>query len=510
MKLVKPIVLYGPNNRPLPRPRGPSRGLAASYDAARTTTDNTNHWALANSLSADALNASGTRKTLRNRARLEVRNSPILQGIVLTLAHDTIGVGPTLQCLSENATANQQVERLFTAWARGVRLGAKLRTMRQAKIVDGEAFAMFTTNGLLRSAVKLDLRLIEAEQVSTPALRLLNDSVDGLVLDEAGNVIAYHVTKKHPGDSSFGNFLESDTISVERMIHLFRQDRAGQHRGVPEIVSCLSLWAQTRRYSDAVLAAAEAAADQAVVLESDLPPLEDDLVSGEDFETFEFEKRMVTVLPQGHKISGFKPEQPNVSHAEYMRGKINEGARPLSVPYNIAACDSSGYNYASGRLDHQTYDMSLDVERGDIEIVALDPIFAAWLAEAALIEGYLPQSFRMQDLPQHEWHWRNRQHVDPVKEAMAAEKELAFGGTTLAEHYARRGKDWEVELRQNIKERVLARQLEAELMRKAGLSPESAAQSEPESGSKPGAESEPKPGAKSEPKPKSQKQEAPA
>ena len=34
---------------------------------------------------------------------------------------------------------------------------------------------------------------------------------------------------------------------------------------------------------------------------------------------------------------------------------LNEIARCLGMPYNISAGNSSGYNYASGRLDHQTY-----------------------------------------------------------------------------------------------------------------------------------------------------------
>jgi len=53
------------------------------------------------------------------------------------------------------------------------------------------------------------------------------------------------------------------------------------------------------------------------------------------------------------------------------------------MPFNVAAGNSSGYNYASGRLDHQTYFKSIRVEQAHLEAVVLDRILAAWLDEAA-------------------------------------------------------------------------------------------------------------------------------
>jgi hypothetical protein len=61
-------------------------------------------------------------------------------------------------------------------------------------------------------------------------------------------------------------------------------------------------------------------------------------------------------------------------------------------PFNVAAGNSSGYNYASGRLDHQTYFKAIRVEQAHLEDVVLDRILAAWFDEAALIPGLLPAS----------------------------------------------------------------------------------------------------------------------
>jgi hypothetical protein len=40
---------------------------------------------------------------------------------------------------------------------------------------------------------------------------------------------------------------------------------------------------------------------------------------------------------------------------------------------SLAACDSISYNYASGRLDHQTYFIALDVERENANVLVVDP-----------------------------------------------------------------------------------------------------------------------------------------
>ncbi len=57
------------------------------------------------------------------------------------------------------------------------------------------------------------------------------------------------------------------------------------------------------------------------------------------------------------------------------------------MPFNVAPGNSSGYNYASGRLDHQTYFKSIRVEQSQITRTVLVRILHAWLREAILIEG---------------------------------------------------------------------------------------------------------------------------
>jgi len=132
-------------------------------------------------------------------------------------------------------------------------------------------------------------------------------------------------------------------------------------------------------------------------------------------------------------------------------------ARCLNLPYNIAACNSSGYNYASGRLDHQTYFKSIRVEQAHLAEAVLDRIFAAWIDEA-MLTSELSILRTVRKMP-HQWFFDGTEHVDPAKEANAQATRLASNTTTLAIEYARQGKDWEVELHQRAKEIQLMAEL---------------------------------------------------
>jgi capsid protein len=123
--------------------------VRARFDAAEKG-DDYRHWANADSFSADAALSPSVRRTLRNRARYERANNSYLAGISSTLANDLIGTGPRLQLDTGDAEADRLVERLFFDWGWTIDLPAKLRTMREALVVDGEAFALMITESPAR------------------------------------------------------------------------------------------------------------------------------------------------------------------------------------------------------------------------------------------------------------------------------------------------------------------------------------------------------------------------
>lgn len=444
-KLLSIFKTQEPQRKPV------AKFFRARFDAAQTTKDNLKHWAAADLLSADAESSASVRQTLRMRSRYEIANNSYARGIVLTLANDTIGTGPRLQSLTGSEEQIKAVEQAFTRWAHMVNLADKLRTARKARIQDGEAFILLSRNPRIAGPVTLDLQLIEADRVTSNELATNEaEEVDGIRYDKHGNPTSYRVLKSHPG--ALNGDSEALTVSAEHMIHSFRVDRPGQSRGVPEITPALPLFAQLRRFTLAVIAAAESAANYAGIVYTDAPAggEADDV---EAMDAIELERNTLLTLPAGWKMGQLDPKQPVSTYGEFKREILNEIARCLNMPYNVAAGNSSGYNYASGRLDHQTYYKAIKVDREYIERVVLDRIFEAFYREYALAER-LPK-----DVPAHIWIWDGTEHVDPAKEANAQAVRLANLTTTLAAEYARAGKDWEAEVRQIARERALLDEL---------------------------------------------------
>jgi len=445
------------------------RQIKARYDNAQSSNENADLWRLTDALSAHGANNLAVRKKLRERARYEVANNCHARGITLTVANDIVGTGARLQCLfddkkrtdDENESYNDTAENAWQQWADEINLAEKLHTFMLATVVDGEAFAVMTTNENLMSPVKLDIRLIECDMVTDPAMTALITPgvVDGIEFDQYGNPSFYHILKYHPGD--FGTFVGPDLVTKEpakNVLHFFRIDRPHQARGVSEITPALHIFGQLRRYTMAVLEAAEIAADFAVFIQTQATP--EDVVNVAPFTTTDVDKGMITSLPKGYQAFQLRPEQPTSTHEQFTKSLLREACHCLNIPYNIASADFEKDSYAGGRMAQGVYQREVEVRRKHFQMRILDRILTAWLKEAKTIPGLLPPNMPASagQVP-HMWFFDEWQHVDPLKEANATEIELTQGVTTLADECAKKGKDWRKQVKQTAKEINLKKKL---------------------------------------------------
>lgn len=423
--------------------------LRGRYDAAQTTSENAEHWAWADDLSARAANSLGVRRTLRKRARYEAANNCYLAGMLLTLANHTIGSGPRLQMGTTDSAQNQAIEADFLAWARDARLAQKLRTVVCTKKRDGEAFLKFVSKRNHISPVWLDLEVIEGDQVHDPSFVPDKTHVDGIAFDSYGEPETYFILDAHPGDDyAHGNYQATPT-DASQVMHWFREDRPGARRGVPEVTPALPLFAQLRRWTLAVLTAAETAADHAGVLQATAAAPDDtdgDLGSTTPFDDVAYTRGMLTAVPFGWQLSQLRAEHPTTTYPMFKQELLNEIARCLNIPFNIAAGNSSGYNYSSSRLDHGVYFQQIALEQIEGEHVILDRIFRAWYAEARLIvlaDGtpYVPPDLDLSRRP-WSWAWDPAEEIDPNKAASAQQNRLESGMSCYQDELARQGQDW--------------------------------------------------------------------
>lgn len=419
------------------------RPIRARYDAAQDSNENKNIWSAADALDADSSNSLAVRSKLRKRSRYERANNGHNSGILRTQGNYIIGTGPKLRLQTLSTGFNQMVEAAFGRWAKSAGLAKKLRTMCRAKVGDGESFALVALNANSPDPVKLDVRLIECDQVTAPTLKVeLENYVDGITFDEFGNAISYDILRRHPGAGWMwraGVLNEFDTYSAKFVCHWFGGDeRPGQHRGTPELAATLNLFATGRRYREAVVAAAETAADFAVMVQMGTPSDGPDLA--DPFVALPIQKRMMTTLPGGATAAPMKAEQPTTSYDGFTRSMVSEESRPLCMSYNIAACDSSNYSYSGGQLDKQGYFASVTIERSDCESAVLDKVFSLWFEEAVRVYGWAVEATPE---PKHSWDWPGEPQNDVEKTANSRKTRLSCGDAAPSEFAAEDGVDFE-------------------------------------------------------------------
>lgn len=425
--------------------------LRASYDAARNGDEYKNIWVNADRLDADSAHSREVRHTLISRSRYETGNNGYSDGIAQTYATDLVGVGPTLRMQTGSDGFNRMVELEWYRWAKAIQLRRKLWCMAHAKHVDGEAFAVIRRNSGVGHPVKIDLRLYEAEQIQTPYLPFGEVGyIDGIKFDQFGNPEWYDVLAEHPGalNQPLSLIQKPERVSAEMMLHWFKMRRPGQHRAVPEGASTLNTGAAARRWREATLAAAETAADFTLFLRTQFQPDSDEMQYATDFSQQEITKRMMTALPVGYDPFQLKAEHPTATYEAFHKSLVNELARPCSMPYNKAACDSSSYNFSSGRLDHSTYYGSLDVDREDCNDLALNRLFDVWFAFAVVRFGWLggnPDAISA-GAREHLWDWPQHSAADAESDANANKTRMQSGQVFPHQIFSDAGMDFEDEL----------------------------------------------------------------
>ena len=468
---------------PLAAPRSASSSMRKShmvkarYDAAQTTVRNARHWAMADNYSANSDNTFMVRRTLRSRARYEYANNTYCQGIVNSFAEWLIGTGSRLQMQTDDEAFNDDIEFLWNEWSESISLPEKMLVMEIARIRDGEDFGVMFSNPNTKTMLQLDLMVLEADRVTNLYAQsgdlfaaLSPNNVDGIILDAAGNPITYQILKQHPGELNpmalFGAF-ESQDYPADFVLHWFNADRPEQKRGIPSITSALELFSILRDYTMATLRAAQTAADIAGVIQTPALPDEgdgDDTEGGDSyaaFDTFQIDQGMMTVLPDGTTINQLKPEQPTTTFPEFEKRMITGMARGVGMPYNIAAGSSEGYNYSSGRLDHQSFTKTIVTKRSLFINRVPNRIFTHFWNELTMLPSFrkwrnykTPRySIYANPTPAHDWMFDGAPQIDPQKAAAAFDTLNGNGGQTLARWYAEQGLDWRPEIRQFMKEK---------------------------------------------------------
>ena len=370
--------------------------LQASYDAARSSRVLDNYWKNAEIQSANAAHSPAVQKTLRARSRYEFGNNGLVQRMVLQKSCDIIGTVPRLQLSTPSAQANAFIESQWLAWADAIHLGAKCRLLMTCRQVDGASLGIKAFNPKIPHAVKLDVRICDADRLHTPDLFTTSRTrSDGLRKDSYGNIVAFDLLRDHPNADYAIAPLVYDTVPAEFVMYCFAPRLAEQDRGIPETTPILNTGGQSRRYRQSVLTAAEMAAVIAGILKTNTGSVTEAADEDELGDMIELELGKLLTLPKGWGMEQMKAEQPTDTFADFNNELTKEQTAGMGMSLHKGSGDYSQTSYVSGKLADRDYLGNVDVERHDFGNQHLSPLFCDFAVEMAL-QGLMPETPALQ------------------------------------------------------------------------------------------------------------------
>ena len=379
------------------------------------------------------------RSTLVRRSRA-ITNSSAYGGRALQLMVDHIvGARGMLGVPRANDTERQgRLQRRWKNWTQDPRecdyngrltFGAMQALVTRCLIESGEVLIRRYYSEDNRT-VPLQLQILEPDFLDDSRDRRRPETLEQGTTDHLGiryrqgRAIGYWLYDQHPG-SNLGTVAHSTLHSAEDILHCFRQDRAGQGRGVPWLASLL---VRLTDFDDCLESEQlrQKLASAYVAFVTDLTGVS----SGSNEYSETIEPGSIEVLPGGKDVKlSAPPQAPNFE--SFTTVMLRQIAAGYGVTYEGLTGDYSRVNYSSARIAQNEFQLTVDGWRHRTVISQfLDPVWR-WFRESMEDSGPVEM----------EWTPPHRALLDPEKEAKGLLIMVRSGFMTWQEAVKRMGRD---------------------------------------------------------------------
>lgn len=410
--------------------------VLAHYDAA-TTGNRGASWRRS---SADADNASGNRQRLAFVGRDMIRNTALAARAQAVICNNVVGDGIIWKVNGGTKTRADKLRKALRAHFDTTMIDADgrqnlyglQRLVMNAVIADGEVLIRrrrrSSRDGL---PLPFQIEVLEIDHLDTTRDRLFaaqgaeGEVREGIEYDAIGRRVAYWLYPQHPGATvGLRRSLTSRRVPASEVIHIYRQDRPKQMRGVswfaPVALALQDMAdgqdAQIMRQKIAACFAAFRVAPEAEYVtdadKSDVAGLST-MVPG----------RIQNLAP-GEDIRFANP--PSVDgYDKFTRIILQTVASGMGITYEALTGDLGNVNFSSGRMGRMEMDRNVSAWQWLLLIPQMMQPLSAWTLEAFdIASGQLRSSVDMSIdyVPPH------RMLVDPAREipALAAKVRAGF------------------------------------------------------------------------------------
>jgi len=311
------------------------------------------------------------------------------------------------------------------------------RLYRDSKLPDGIGVQLLESD-YIPDQVNTDLGMQEVENVMT---------VMGVILDQYGREIGYHVYDRHPGDLGYGSTaanISMHTVPASGMIHIFSPERPGQTRAPSWMAASMLSLKMLDGYREAELVAARIASCKMGFYK--IPPGDDFTADGttdDGAPTSDAAPGVFEKMPSGWEFQSFDPTHPAGNFAPFCKEITRDIANGFGVSYNNLSNDLESVNYSS-------------IRAGTIEEREMWKVRQAWFSNAFLRKLYrarLPMAIQAGTIKlsaaqqnifsaSDTWTGRRWDWVDPTKDITALKMQVDLGITSPSQIAAERGQNF--------------------------------------------------------------------
>ena len=405
---------------------------------------------------------------LRQRCRDLYMGVPLATGALKTCRTNVVGSGLKLKSqvdyevlgISEEEARDLEckIEREFALWADSPacdleRLDNFYELQQLAFLnwlMSGDVIATLPVTSRVNMPYDLRICLIEADRLSNPH----GDTGDphivgGVETNDAGEVVAYHISTHHPLSYEFTEMkwtrVEAwgEKTGRRNVIHIMNRERIGQRRGVPFLAPVIEALKQLGRYTDAELVAAVVSGMFTVFIEKESASAdgafgeiipEEAQVDADDDSTIELAPGAIVDLNEGEKAHDMNPGRPNTAFDGFVIAICRQIGAALEIPYELLVKNfNASYSASRGAL-LEAWKM-FRMYRTWLANDFCQPIYEEWFAEDVAkgripAPGFFTDPIIRKAYTGAEWNGPAQGLLNPVQEVTAAEKRVQNGFST--------------------------------------------------------------------------------
>lgn len=370
----------------------------------------------------------------REKARALVQNAPYATKSVDVIVTETVGSGVAANIKGRNKSLTKELNKLWKELAETTACDfdgrhnfyALQELAMRTTVESGEGLALkkFSRNGP-------QLQLIESDYIDTN--KDDGNIVQGIELDGSGKRSKYHLFKRHPGGKN--PTTETYSLPVDEVLHVYKQTRPGQLRGVTWAHAVVEKLKDFDDYQYATLIRQKSAACFGGVVTTNGQDniLDPDVLKARREAQFQWEPNTWRFLNPGEDIKLVTP--PSFDDSNFNRETLRAIASGWGITYESMTGDYSQSNYSSSRMGREQMKKNIESWRWNMFIPQFcDPYFK-WFLEWAQMRGVDITGATV------EWVPPAYTTIDPTKDIPALIKEVRAGFKTWDEAVLELGRD---------------------------------------------------------------------